>query len=110
MATTSTSDSARWTSRRVRERWVVAGGAWLTIAIIPSNDPFQHTTGPDGSVNTGQVDQVNWSATERVTENGQDTQTMSRHGRSRHPRCPVRSHGVAEPFRQWGTRSPARTA
>src|SRR5215212_1059886 len=55
MATTSTSDSAPWASRRVRERRVVAGGAWLTITIIPSNDQFQHTISPDGSVKVGRV-------------------------------------------------------
>src|SRR5215204_5758747 len=55
MATTSTSDSSPWTSRRVRERRVVAGGAWLTIPIIPSNDQFEHRLGPDGSVKIGRV-------------------------------------------------------
>src|SRR5215207_10272826 len=55
MATTSTSDSTPWTSRRVRERRVAAGGAWLTITIIPSNAQFEHRRRPDGSVEIGRV-------------------------------------------------------
>src|SRR4029453_16306121 len=46
MTTTSTSDSTPWTTRRVRDRWLVAVGACSTIALIPSNDRSHHTIGP----------------------------------------------------------------
>ena len=74
MATTSTSDSRPWTSRRVRGLRLVAGGAWLTIAIIPSNDQFQHTLGPDGSARMELGCLATSLVADRVTKDGQDTQ------------------------------------
>jgi hypothetical protein len=42
MATTSTTDSTAWTTRRVRDRRLAAGGGCSAITLIPSNDRFQH--------------------------------------------------------------------
>src|SRR5215211_8028279 len=109
MATTSTRDTTAWTTRRVRDRRVVAGGAWLTIAIIPSNEQFEHRLGPDGSVKLGRL-------FGHVIGYGPGDE-----GRTGHPNrvqpwwksvpwvsCPVTL--CSPTFGQWGTRSPARTA
>src|SRR5829696_2527595 len=97
MATTSTSDSAPWASERVRERRVVAGGAWLTITIIPSNDQFEHRLGPDGSVKTGRVV---WPRPWLRTRGREMARTPSYlgHGGRRRPGHPVRSPCEAEPL------------
>src|SRR5215216_845108 len=89
MATTSTSDSSPWTSRRVRERRVVAGGAWLTITIIPSNAQFDHRLGPDGSVKIGRISLATslvWTRRRRTDR----TPSCLGHGGGRRPGCPVR--------------------
>src|SRR5215218_7976257 len=89
MATTSTSDSTPWTSRRVRDRRVVAGGAWLTITIIPSNAQFEHRLGPDRSVKIGRVVWPRhwWWIRRRRTDR---TPSCLGHGGGRRPGCPVR--------------------
>src|SRR5215211_6750965 len=97
MATTSTSDSSPWTSRRVRERRVVAGGAWLTITIIPSNAQFDHRLGPDGSVKIGRISLATslvWIRRRRTDR----TPSCIGHGGGRRPGYPVRSDYVAEPL------------
>src|SRR5215216_1216042 len=89
MATTSTSDSTPWTTRRVRERRVVAGGAWLTIAIIPSNDQFEQAWTAWKRQDRSGV----WprhGLRDQATEDGQDTQ-LPRPWRTSAPwaSCPV---------------------
>src|SRR5829696_8024151 len=73
MATTSTSDTTAWTTRRVRDRRVVAGGAWLTITLIPSNDRFQHAIGPGGKCREGS----DWSGHGSRTGDGMVGRTPS---------------------------------
>src|SRR5215218_11274502 len=109
MATTSTSDSTPWTSRRVRDRWVVAGGGWLTIAIIPSNKQFEHRLGPDGSVKIGRVVWPrHWLWTRRRRDGTGHPATSAMADVGALGSCPVTLRSRTS--RQWGTRSPARTA
>src|SRR5215218_8124974 len=51
MATTSTSDSRPWRTRRVRERRLAAGGSWSTVtaAALPQLDPMTSPGQADSS-------------------------------------------------------------
>src|SRR5215216_7513224 len=108
MATTSTSDSTPWTSRRVRDRRVVAGGAWLTITIIPSNAQFEHRLGPDGSVKIGRVVWPrHWCGPGDGGRTGHPVASAMVEVGALDVLSVTPRSGTA---RQWGTRSPARTA
>ena len=70
-----------------------------TIQLLPSNDRFQHATGPGGKCQDGVgLALATWSVAERVRDDGQDTQL-------RPATADVGALGVSCPITLWSRTS-----